>query len=214
MICQSDKGGIMSYEIVKSISRKKDNRIFVTSACNNLWPRTYSKWEYMPNEKCTEKEIHNKMLYLFHDLIGGNLQLSGSVDSKWRYAENKFFEYCKKNNLSYHDLWNVPYKDDNYNIELLKPYYDVFESYLAEKNKEGDYYLKSNLGYITKVNKRSFEYSFRLDKNKCCKDFKKVYNDYCKLSNDSINKYDIKIEEYQLEENKEDEMNNNMEFSL
>ncbi len=35
----------MSYEIVKSISRKKDNRIFITSASNNWWPRQYYKWE-------------------------------------------------------------------------------------------------------------------------------------------------------------------------
>lgn len=204
----------MSYEIVKSISRKKDNRIFITSACNNVWPRTFSKWEYMPNDKYNEDEVKNKMLYLFHDIIGGSLQLSGSVDNKWRYAENKFNEYCKKNDLNSSYLWDIPYKDGGYNIELLKPYCDIFEGFLSENNKEGKFYLKSNLGYITKVNNRTFEYSLWLDKSKCCKDFKKIYNDYCKLSDNSINKYDIKIVEYELENTREEETTNNMELSL
>ncbi len=199
----------MSYEIVKNISRKKDNRIFITSACNNVWPRTFSKWEYLSDEKYDIEKTKNRDLCLFHDIIGGNLHLSGSVNEKWRYAENKFYEYCRNNNISTSSLWELPYQEGN-SIEVLRPYYEVFENYL-EENKEGKYYLKSDLGYITKVNEKSFNYTFGINEN-MCKNFKKIYNDFCKLSNNSIKNYNIRIEEYSLE-NKAD-CQSNIENSL
>ena len=53
----------MSYEIVKSIShRKKDNKIFITSASNNLWPHTYSRWEFMSDEHNNKTDAANKDL--------------------------------------------------------------------------------------------------------------------------------------------------------
>lgn len=204
----------MSYEIVKNISRKKDNRIFITSACNNLCPHTFEKWEYLPNEKCNEEELKNKMLYLFHGIIGNSYQLQGSVNDKWKYAENKFLEYCQNNNINTYDLWDLPYKNGDYNIELLKPYYDIFESFLNEKEKKGKYYLKSDLGYITKVNKKSFEYNaYWLDAKKC-KNYKKIYNDYCKLSTNVRQKYNIKIEEYVIDKKRDDEKSDSMELIL
>lgn len=202
----------MSYEIVKSISKKKDNRIFITSASNNWWPREYYKWEFLPDGKYDKERTNNRDICLFHDIIGGNLKLSSSVSEKWRYAENKFYEYCRNNNINTSNLWNLPYQEGN-TIEILKPYYEVFKGYLEEKNREGKFYLKSDLGYITKVNNKSFEYTYRFDLIKC-KDYKKIYNDYCKLPINSVEKYNIKIEEYLLENNKEELKNNNMEFEL
>lgn len=207
----------MSYEIVKSIShKKKDNRIFITSASNNVWPRNYSRWEYMPNEKCNDEDNRNKMLHLFHGIIGGSLQLSGSVGYKWRYAENKFREYCKNNNISTSEIWELPYKEEKYNINILKPYYDIFETFLTEDNIKGNFYLKSNLGYITKITSKGFEYNpYWLDINKCYKDYKNIYNDYCKLPDDSIKKYNIKIEEYVLEKNSDKTQNKeDTEYSI
>ena len=71
----------------------------------------------------------------------------------------------------------------------------------------------SNLGCITKVNNKSFSYTYRIDLNKC-KDYKKVYNDYCKLSEDIIDKYNIRIEEYQLVKDKDDVEIGNMELEI
>ena len=99
----------MSYEIVKNISRrKKDNKIFITSASSNVCPKNYSRWEFMSNEK--DSEI--KELYLFHGIIGGSYQLSESVNVNWKYAENKFHEYCENNNISTSDIWELAYKDN------------------------------------------------------------------------------------------------------
>ncbi len=184
----------MSYEIVKNIShRKKDDKIFITSASNNVWPRTYSKWEFMPNKENDK----NKELYLFHGIIGGSYQLSGSVNENWRYAENKFHEYCRKNNISTSDIWEIPYKNDG-NIELLKPYYEIFKGYLEEK-KNGKFYLDSNIGIITKVNQRSFQYiNYKGEPEKYCRSFKHVFNDYCNISKENREKYEIAIKEYNL----------------
>ena len=78
----------MSYEIVKNIShRKKDDKIFITSASNNVWPRTYSKREFMP----TKENDKNKELYLFHGIIGGSYQLSDSVNENWRCMPSTLF---------------------------------------------------------------------------------------------------------------------------
>ncbi len=194
----------MSYEIVKSIShRKKDNKIFITSASNNLWPRSYSRWEFMPDSHYEEKDIKNKELHLFHGIIGGSYQLSGSVNENWKYAENKFYEYCRNNNISTSDIWELPYKNDG-NIELLKPYYEIFKKFLEEK-KEGKYYLDSCLGIITKVNQRSFDYTFyNAPLEKYCKSFKKIYNDYSNINEENRERFNIEIKELVLDNKLDD----------
>ena len=188
----------MSYEIVKNISiRKKDNKIFITSASNNVWPRIYSRWEFMSNEHFNKNDIDNKKLQLFIGIIGGGYKLSGSVNENWKYAENKFREYCKKNNISTTDIWELAYKDDG-DIELLKPYYEIFKSYLEEK-REGKYYLNSSLGIITRVNTKSFNYTqYNVPNEKYCNSYKKTYNDYCNISLENREKYGISIKEYCL----------------
>lgn len=179
----------MSYEIVKSISRKKDNRIFITSASNNIWPRTYSKWEYMPNEKCSDEELKNKELYLFHGILGNSYQLSNNVNKNWNYALNKFYEYCNQNKIDTYDLWDLRYKDG---IEALKPYYDVFNNFYKERIN-GKFYLYSNIGYINKVNNKSFGYNSIFNQDEYCKDYKTIYNDYCKISKYNKDYYKIGI---------------------
>lgn len=194
----------MSYEIVKSIThRKKDNKIFITSASNNVWPKTYSRWEFMPDKAYGEEDTKNRELHLFRGIIGGSYQLSGSVSDNWRYAENKFYEYCRENNISTSDLWDLPYKNDG-NIELLRPYYEVFKGFLEEK-KEGKYFLSSSLGCITKVNKSSFNYTpyFGADE-RYCKNYKQIYNDYCNISEQNRKNFNIEIKEYNLEKDIDD----------
>lgn len=195
----------MSYEIVKSIShRKKDNKVFITSACNNVWPRHFSKWEFMPDKNNDEENQKNKELYLFHGIIGNSLQLSGSVNEKWRYAENKFYEYCRENNIDTYELWDLPYKDGEKNIEALKPYYEIFKGFLEEK-KEGKYYLDSSLGIITKVNQKSFDYTpYNVPSEKYCKNFKKIYNDYSNINKENRERFNIEIKEYILDKNIDD----------
>ena len=52
----------MSYEKVKCITRKpKENKIIITSACNNVRPLTFEKWEYGK----ADMSYKEKMFYLF-----------------------------------------------------------------------------------------------------------------------------------------------------
>ena len=190
----------MSYQIVKSIKRnKKDNKIFIVSASSNLYPHTFYKDEYMPDKYYSEEDRKNKMIYLFRDIIGMELHLTSSVSDNWKYAENKFNEYCRENDISTFDLWHLPSKN-NGDITVLKPYCEIFEKYLYEKEKEGKYFINSNIGIIVKVNSKTLEYNNDMNLVKrYCKNYKKVYNAFCKLSKETIDKYNIRIEEYSLE---------------
>ena len=204
----------MSVEIVKSIRHnKKDNTYFVTSVCNNVHPRYYSKWEYMPDSKCNEQEKEKKILHFFYSLLSGTLQLTPSCNINWLYALDSFRNYCYDNNISCWDLYDNARTDEGLDYNYLKPYYEVFKGYYDKKNEKG-YYLDSDLGYITKINKRSFNYTtdeYTLKKN--LKDYKKVKNIYDNLSKDMIKKYNIEIKQFELEKEL-DSINSNCELGL
>lgn len=60
----------MSYEIVKSIALKQNEKGFwyaiVTSACNNVRPHRYSKWEYTRDKDLTKEELQKEILLDFY----------------------------------------------------------------------------------------------------------------------------------------------------
>lgn len=60
----------MSYEKVSYISIKKDGRVFITSASNNVSPATYQRWEFMQNENDTTAKLKR----LAKDIFNGNFQ--------------------------------------------------------------------------------------------------------------------------------------------
>lgn len=202
----------MSYELVKNITKKKDGKVFITSASNNWWPRDYSRWEFMPSDKYEKEKVENKMLYLFHGIIGGSYQFNETVSENWKYALNKFREYCKENNLSTSDIWDSVYENNEYNIEKLKPYYDKFNEFYEEKI-EGKYYLSSSNGAVTKINKKSF-YTNPYGVNGAIGDYKKIYNNLHKLSNDSIQRYNISIKEYTLNKDLDSVIQTNKDVTM
>ena len=82
----------MSYEKVKCITRKpKENKIIITSACNNVRPLTFGKWEYGK----ADMNYKEKMFYLLKDISGGNLQLNNSC-YEWNYAILKTRDYMQE----------------------------------------------------------------------------------------------------------------------
>ena len=98
----------MSYEKVKCITRKpKENKIIITSACNNVRPLTFGKWEYGK----ADMGYKEKMFYLLRDISGGNLQLNNSC-YEWNYAVLKTRDYMQeKYGKEYHlyDLATMKY---------------------------------------------------------------------------------------------------------
>ena len=71
----------MSYEIVKSIVITKNKQIFITSACNNVRPLWWNKWEYRSRETFEET-----LFWLFKDILDGNLHLQSSVNPRIKNA--------------------------------------------------------------------------------------------------------------------------------
>lgn len=75
----------MSYEKVKNITLKpKANKIYITSACSNVSPTRYYKWEFM--QDCNN--YHEKELELMRCINGGGLVLNDSCYN-WNYAKMK-----------------------------------------------------------------------------------------------------------------------------
>ena len=92
----------MSYERVKCITRKpKEGKIFITSACSNVRPLTYHKWEFMQNSN----DYHEKELELMRGINGGGLSLNDSCYN-WNYAYYKTNEEIRARYSEY-DLYEL-----------------------------------------------------------------------------------------------------------
>ena len=93
----------MSYEKVKCITRKpKEGKIFITSACNNVRPLTYHRWEFMQNSN----DYHEKELELMRGINGGGLILNDSCYN-WNYAKLKTRDYMQKKYGNDYDLYDL-----------------------------------------------------------------------------------------------------------
>ena len=93
----------MSYEKVKCITRKpKEGKIFITSACNNVRPLTYHRWEFMQNSN----DYHEKELELMRGINGGGLSLNDSCYD-WNYAKLKTRDYMQEKYGKDYDLYDL-----------------------------------------------------------------------------------------------------------
>lgn len=179
----------MSYEKVKSISlKKKENKIMVCSASNNVVPHTYSNWEFMSEEK----DFHIKELELLRALNGGGLVLNDSC-YKWRYAISKTNEelYNSKNTWKIYEDTTLHYTtyiigDTNWSNDYIK--------ITAEDLKSGNYeetYKGEN--YTTYRNKQ--EYQEQLDNRYTI--LENYYNVFMKYFNEKHNgKYYLYSKKY------------------
>lgn len=138
----------MSYELCKSIV-KKNGKIIVDIASNNVEPKHYSKVEYQV-DKCN---LEQNELYLLTDILSGNIHLNSSV-YEYRYALFKAREYMQENNIDSYDLYErksdyyrekikeligIDLESDYWRDEELKNKYNTFR----EENTD----LISNLRY-------------------------------------------------------------------
>ncbi len=182
----------MSYEIAKGIRvDKKNNKIFLRSSSNNIYPKYYSSWEFMKSEPDLEK----KKRELFYGIIGGSINLRICDNKNWKYGAYRFFDYCDENNISTSYIWELPRNGGS--MDSIEEYYKIFEGFVNEKYK-GLYYLNSNVGRIINVNNRGFTYTnsdIRLDKYSY--DYKTAYLKRAKLSRETIEKYEIEIQKYE-----------------
>lgn len=104
----------MSYELCKKINLdRKNNKIKVTCASNNIRPISYSTYEIFEDIK----DFDEKLLNLFMSLQSGCVQISTINDNTedFEYAMWKVREYLRENNIdSYEDLY-IKRKDEYVN---------------------------------------------------------------------------------------------------
>lgn len=143
----------MSYEKVKAITLK-ENKIYITSSCSND-TEPYKKWEFKGDE-----------IDLLINIINGNLHLNDSLH-KWDYIYNQIEKYYSNINpevfkwtISNEERRNILINDNDFmryykellNIKLNKNYIIKLERYKTL--------------YITKINKRNFNYSYNREEAK------------------------------------------------
>ena len=170
----------MSYEKVKSISvKEKENKIYITSACNNVRPLTYDKWEY-----CKDMSFEEKMFNLLRDISGGNLQLNNSC-YKWNYA------IIKTNEEKKYSLYSMT--ESKYNIYTTKE----IPSYLLEENRyiKIDRVQDNMIPLLNREDNTDFyiEEEKEKDRERIFEIFRDYYNTFIKYFNESDKK-----EEYTL----------------
>lgn len=126
----------MSYEKVKCITRKKkEGKIFITSACNNLRPLTYSRWEFREDEQ----DYHEKELRLLRGINGGGLVLNDSCYD-WNYALYKTNADIRAKYRDY-DLYEL--STMKYTTYCLGEPFDSMSVPITQDDiKNGDYVLE------------------------------------------------------------------------
>lgn len=127
----------MSVEKVKYITRKpKEGKIFITSACSNVFPKTYYKWEFMENET----DYHKKELALMRGINGGGLVLNNSC-YEWNYARMKANKelYDNEGSWQVYDNSSIKYKIYCLGERISDNYIPITQEELKNGNFEEDY---------------------------------------------------------------------------
>lgn len=146
----------MSYEKVKCITRKpKEGKIFITSACSNVRPLTYHKWEFMQNNN----DYHEKELELMRGINGGGLILNDSCYN-WNYAKLKTRDYMQEkygNDYNLYDLSTMKYTKYCLGEQISSTYIPITQIEIESGNYE--YILEWERDNGSKVYYRAEEYN-------------------------------------------------------
>lgn len=145
----------MSYEKVKQITITKDNKIFITSACNNLIPLDYSRWEY-------KGDIYSLLL----DINSGELQPTLSTSKgKYEYYNLRVREWLKeyeeknKDTIPRHKVYGIYWWDVKQNLKVDIEFKTFVDNLLKEKVPKDNYKLKYEDNYLIGLTKFGFKYS-------------------------------------------------------
>ncbi len=131
----------MSYDIVRGLKIDKEKKeVWITSACNNLRPLTYSKWKSVWFSDIYKEhgfvELEKCILEAFW---GGSLHSSTN-----KYAKSLY--YCDRTLWS----WDMPKEK----VEELKDY--LHKNYLDFKNrKKGKFIIESLHGWVVRRSSRT-----------------------------------------------------------
>lgn len=183
----------MSYEKIKSITRKpKEGKIYITSACSNVSPSTYHKWEYTI-ENATYEE---KMLELMRGINGGGLVLNDSCYN-WNYAKLKAqAEMVEKHGKDYslYDLSTMKYTHYCLGQQISDLYTPITQEEITSGNYDYIFNWASQDG-ASRVYYRAEEYKTEKERVRAVlKEYFEVFNRYLDEKHDG--KYYLYSETY------------------
>lgn len=139
----------MSYELCKRITlNEKKNKITLTTASNNVYPKDYSTFTYCDSEQECYKNVsfEEKLISLMKNFLGRNIQISTINDNtiKFIHATMKMDEYIEENNLDDFDMYCNKDKYEKEYADLLQ----IFKNSIFDNDKK-DYYLKIGNDLVT-----------------------------------------------------------------
>lgn len=140
----------MSYEKVKRIRITAD-KVFITSASNNVWPRDYTEWEsprlsQILNEQGREA-VDKEILFSYFE---GAMQ--SVVNDRYQRTINRINMDLTED---HHEVWKNCGKDDDYRSAFLQRLYDN----LINPPKKQPCCLERQDGYrIRRVTKYKYDY--------------------------------------------------------
>jgi len=140
----------MSYEKVKSICvDDKQKKVFLTTACNNLIPLNYQRWECTSLSKIfSEKGKESVELELLKEYENGNLQQGNNRYKKaldilfYVFSEEYAYFDWRKHNAKY----GTPEKEEEDNRRKSKEFYDLLKKSLDYKLTKEKYILVKKYG--------------------------------------------------------------------
>lgn len=145
----------MSYEKVKSISFK-DNKVFLNSACNNVRPLSYERFECVSLSKILkEKGRQETDIEILKAYLSGEFQKVGT-ENKYTKAQDIIYYIFKEEyekNFSYDGLKRT---GDYTKAKESQEYKDFLLKALNYKIEKKKYIIRSVLtdGYLKKVSTR------------------------------------------------------------
>lgn len=212
----------MSYECCKRITLdKKNNKIKVCIASNNLRPLTYETYEIYNTNKFKDYTFDEKLLYLFFDMISGNIQVTNLNDNteKFEYGLCKAREYIHKQDLG--DLWDkksevywdMLYKKANIIIDKEDDYKNnvAYRQWRETQNKEEieEFEDKCFKKAIIEVYGEPYKVFKKALEEKIEGDYKVVFNNYYVVT--KLGKYDRGFSRFSYANKTVYDFNRNME---
>lgn len=149
----------MSYGIFRNIKvDEKSNQIIIEVASNNVWPRTYQKFEIYKGEQLT---IQDKLAMLFFSMANGSLQV-GQINKStagFAYALSRY-----ERNEDWHgraDKFDLVWKAKKSEPDAVREVYgDALDNFLADamSDIDGKFVItKDGETYVHKVGRYDHE---------------------------------------------------------
>ena len=139
----------MSHEIVKNI-KIKENKVFIKSDSNNVFPKDYKYWECTPlSNLLKEKGLEEVQIAILKDYEGGTFQgNSNKYTRALKVLRYVFGEEYKRFNWRNHNAkWGTKEREEEENLRKSKEFEELLNKCLKYKFSQNKFIItKDNYG--------------------------------------------------------------------